>query len=188
MGEISAIEGASEQSLSQGFKQFWSERFRILESYRPYIRRQNPLPPWSASDVEEFIASDPVHGPIVWLFFHIYMLFFLWFLYLVTSIDWLSRCDVDWLVRLCQAEYKNPCIRIDYLLCMIIGFDENLFWNCMNLLLGFWFDEVGFEILLNKGKMNQEDILSIWKLGPILLVKLSFESTDVIFCVCVHVF
>ncbi|KVH99682.1 succinate dehydrogenase subunit 6, mitochondrial [Cynara cardunculus var. scolymus] len=65
MVEITAIEGASDQSLWQGFKDFWSDRFRILDNYRPYIRRQNPLPPWSASDVEEFIASDPVHGPVL---------------------------------------------------------------------------------------------------------------------------
>ncbi|CAI9291705.1 unnamed protein product [Lactuca saligna] len=60
-----ATEGASEQSLWQGFKDFWSERFRILDGYHPYIRRQNPLPSWSSSDVEEFIASDPVHGPVL---------------------------------------------------------------------------------------------------------------------------
>ncbi|KAI3685964.1 hypothetical protein L1987_79633 [Smallanthus sonchifolius] len=60
-----ATEGASEQSLLQGFKDFWSDRFRILDSYHPYIRRQNPLPSWSAADVEQFIASDPVHGPVL---------------------------------------------------------------------------------------------------------------------------
>ncbi|KAM0021860.1 putative succinate dehydrogenase subunit 6 [Helianthus debilis subsp. tardiflorus] len=60
-----ATEGASEQSLFQGVKDFWSERFRILDSYHPYLRRENPLPLWSAADVQEFIASDPVHGPVV---------------------------------------------------------------------------------------------------------------------------
>lgn len=55
---------ASEQSSSsllQGLK----DRFRILDSYHPYIHRDNPLPSWSAADVEQFIASDPLHGPIV---------------------------------------------------------------------------------------------------------------------------
>ncbi|XP_071694004.1 succinate dehydrogenase subunit 6, mitochondrial [Rutidosis leptorrhynchoides] len=54
-----------EQSVWQGFKGFVSERFRILDSYRPYIRRDTPLPSWSDADVQEFIASDPVHGPVL---------------------------------------------------------------------------------------------------------------------------
>ncbi|GKV35055.1 hypothetical protein SLEP1_g43372 [Rubroshorea leprosula] len=46
-----------------GFKEFWSERFSFLDNYTRFVSREKPLPGWSSSDVEEFIASDPVHGP-----------------------------------------------------------------------------------------------------------------------------
>lgn len=63
------MEDSSSQSFFrrhwEGYKEFWSERFSILDNYSPFIQRQAPLPPWSSSDVEEFIASDPVHGPVV---------------------------------------------------------------------------------------------------------------------------
>lgn len=45
----------------EGFTGFWSERFSFLDNYT----RFKNLPSWSTSDVEEFIASDPVHGPVV---------------------------------------------------------------------------------------------------------------------------
>ncbi|KAF2299830.1 hypothetical protein GH714_003948 [Hevea brasiliensis] len=48
----------------EGYKKFWGERFSILENYSRFIKRDKPLPSWSASDVEEFIASDPVNGPL----------------------------------------------------------------------------------------------------------------------------
>lgn len=61
------MEDSSSQSFFrkhwEGYKEFWSERFSILDNYSPYVQREKPLPPWSSSDVEEFIASDPVHGP-----------------------------------------------------------------------------------------------------------------------------
>ncbi|OMO51604.1 hypothetical protein CCACVL1_29688 [Corchorus capsularis] len=44
-------------------KQFWAERFSVNDVYSKYIKREDPLPSWSESDVHEFIASDPVHGP-----------------------------------------------------------------------------------------------------------------------------
>ncbi|KAB1215677.1 hypothetical protein CJ030_MR4G009231 [Morella rubra] len=63
MGETS---GESQQSFFkrhwEGYKEFWAERFSFLDNYARFIQRDKPLPAWSASDVEEFIASDPVHG------------------------------------------------------------------------------------------------------------------------------
>nr|GEW82030.1 succinate dehydrogenase subunit 6, mitochondrial [Tanacetum cinerariifolium] len=52
-------------SAVEGFKSFWSDRFRIVKSYTPFIRRDSPLPPWSDADVHDFIASDPIHGPVL---------------------------------------------------------------------------------------------------------------------------
>uniref|UniRef100_A0A1J3CMI4 Succinate dehydrogenase subunit 6, mitochondrial n=3 Tax=Noccaea caerulescens TaxID=107243 RepID=A0A1J3CMI4_NOCCA len=46
-----------------GFKDFWGERFSFFENYTRFTKRDAPLPSWSSSDVDEFIASDPVHGP-----------------------------------------------------------------------------------------------------------------------------
>ncbi|KAK1587089.1 hypothetical protein Q3G72_009396 [Acer saccharum] len=46
-----------------GFKDFWTERFSFLENYSRFVNRDEPLPSWSSSDVEQFIASDPIHGP-----------------------------------------------------------------------------------------------------------------------------
>ncbi|WMV35689.1 hypothetical protein MTR67_029074 [Solanum verrucosum] len=47
----------------EGYKEFWGERFSFLDNYSRFIKRDKPLPSWSDSDVEEFIASDPLHGP-----------------------------------------------------------------------------------------------------------------------------
>ncbi|TXG73502.1 hypothetical protein EZV62_002081 [Acer yangbiense] len=47
----------------EGFKDFWTERFSFLENYSRFVNRDEPLPSWSSSDVEQFIASDPIHGP-----------------------------------------------------------------------------------------------------------------------------
>ncbi|KAK0606234.1 hypothetical protein LWI29_035468 [Acer saccharum] len=49
----------------EGFKDFWTERFSFLENYSRFVNRDEPLPSWSSSDVEQFIASDPIHGPLV---------------------------------------------------------------------------------------------------------------------------
>ncbi|KAK3205555.1 hypothetical protein Dsin_019601 [Dipteronia sinensis] len=46
-----------------GFKDFWAERFSFLENYSRFVNRDEPLPSWSSSDVDQFIASDPIHGP-----------------------------------------------------------------------------------------------------------------------------
>ncbi|KAF4371039.1 hypothetical protein CsatB_028433 [Cannabis sativa] len=46
-----------------GYKEFWSERFSFLDHFTNFVNREKPLPRWTPSDVEEFIASDPVHGP-----------------------------------------------------------------------------------------------------------------------------
>ncbi|KAK9097516.1 hypothetical protein Sjap_023013 [Stephania japonica] len=46
------------------FKSFWVERVPSLKLYKKYILdRETPIPPWSASDLEAYIAVDPVHGP-----------------------------------------------------------------------------------------------------------------------------
>lgn len=66
-------QGSSSQSYWEGYKEFWSERFSFLENYSKFIKRDKPIPSWSSSDVEEFIASDPVHGPVV-MFLSIYHL------------------------------------------------------------------------------------------------------------------
>ncbi|OUZ99233.1 hypothetical protein BVC80_8967g41 [Macleaya cordata] len=48
----------------EGWKEYWGERFAFLDNYKKHIsHRENPIPSWSDSDVEEFIASDPIHGP-----------------------------------------------------------------------------------------------------------------------------
>ncbi|CAK9146052.1 unnamed protein product [Ilex paraguariensis] len=69
MAESGAVYESSAESKSffrrhwEGYKEFWSERFSILDNYSRFVKREKPLPSWSDSDVEEFIASDPVHGP-----------------------------------------------------------------------------------------------------------------------------
>ncbi|CDP15577.1 unnamed protein product [Coffea canephora] len=49
----------------EGYKEFWCERFSFLNNYSRFIKREKPLPSWTDSDVEEFIASDPIHGPVL---------------------------------------------------------------------------------------------------------------------------
>ncbi|EOY33231.1 Uncharacterized protein TCM_041185 isoform 1 [Theobroma cacao] len=59
-------ESSSESFLKkywEGYRDFWAERFPFTEIYSRFIKREESLPPWSESDVHEFIASDPVHGP-----------------------------------------------------------------------------------------------------------------------------
>ncbi|CAN8311766.1 unnamed protein product [Cochlearia groenlandica] len=50
-------------SYMDGFKGYWKEKLSFLDNYARFTKRDTPLPSWSSSDVEEFIASDPVHGP-----------------------------------------------------------------------------------------------------------------------------
>ncbi|KAL5575062.1 hypothetical protein UlMin_016761 [Ulmus minor] len=50
------------------YMEFWGERFSFLDNFSRFVNRDKPLPSWSASDVEEFIASDPVHGPTLGFF------------------------------------------------------------------------------------------------------------------------
>ncbi|KAL5576031.1 hypothetical protein UlMin_017730 [Ulmus minor] len=45
------------------YKEFWGERFSFLDNFSRFVNRDEPLPSWTSSDVEEFIASDPVNGP-----------------------------------------------------------------------------------------------------------------------------
>ncbi|KAH7561329.1 hypothetical protein JRO89_XS10G0212400 [Xanthoceras sorbifolium] len=44
----------------EGYKEFWGERFSFLENYSRFIKRDKPLPSWSSTDVDQFIASDPL--------------------------------------------------------------------------------------------------------------------------------
>ncbi|KAK4408385.1 Succinate dehydrogenase subunit, mitochondrial [Sesamum angolense] len=45
------------------YKEFWAERFSFLDNYSRFLHPEKPLPHWDSSVVEEFIASDPIHGP-----------------------------------------------------------------------------------------------------------------------------
>ncbi|KAL5095931.1 hypothetical protein RYX36_000258 [Vicia faba] len=56
---------SSPQSFWEGYKEFWGERFSFMSNYSNFIKRDKPLTSWSDSDVEEFIAYDPLHGPVV---------------------------------------------------------------------------------------------------------------------------
>ncbi|KAL6567030.1 succinate dehydrogenase [Orobanche minor] len=47
----------------EGYKEFWGERFSFIDNYSRFLDPSKPLPHWDSSVVEEFIASDPVHGP-----------------------------------------------------------------------------------------------------------------------------
>ncbi|OWM66946.1 succinate dehydrogenase subunit 6, mitochondrial [Punica granatum] len=63
MGEGSSANSSFFREHWEGWKDFWAERFSFLDNYSRFVKRDKPLPSWSASDVEDFIASDPVHGP-----------------------------------------------------------------------------------------------------------------------------
>ncbi|XP_051134695.1 succinate dehydrogenase subunit 6, mitochondrial [Andrographis paniculata] len=45
------------------YKEFWGERFSVVDTYKRLLYPDKPVPHWDSSDVERFIASDPVHGP-----------------------------------------------------------------------------------------------------------------------------
>ncbi|OAP15698.1 SDH6 [Arabidopsis thaliana] len=62
-----------------GLKDFWSDRLSFFENYTRFTKRDAPLPSWSSSDVEEFIASDPVHGPTVISFYLSLALSYVWY-------------------------------------------------------------------------------------------------------------
>ncbi|XP_010274345.1 PREDICTED: succinate dehydrogenase subunit 6, mitochondrial [Nelumbo nucifera] len=49
----------------EGWKEYWGERFAFLDNYSQFVKRDKPIPSWSDSDVEAFIALDPVHGPVL---------------------------------------------------------------------------------------------------------------------------
>ena len=46
----------------KGWKEYYGERFAILDNYSKFVKRDK-LPSWSDKDVQDFINSDPVHGP-----------------------------------------------------------------------------------------------------------------------------
>ncbi|KAK6138174.1 hypothetical protein DH2020_028110 [Rehmannia glutinosa] len=47
----------------EGYTDFWGERFSFLDNYSRFLYPEKPLPHWDSSVVEEFIASDLIHGP-----------------------------------------------------------------------------------------------------------------------------
>ncbi|XP_068645786.1 succinate dehydrogenase subunit 6, mitochondrial-like [Aristolochia californica] len=62
--------GESDGSPSDGYwenwKAYWRQRFAFLEYHkRIFLIPEKQLPKWSSSDVEEFIASDHIHGPVL---------------------------------------------------------------------------------------------------------------------------
>lgn len=61
----SNTQDSSSQSFWEGYKEFWGERFSFMSNYSNFTKRDKPLTSWSNSDVEDFIASDPVHGPVL---------------------------------------------------------------------------------------------------------------------------
>ncbi|KFK43152.1 hypothetical protein AALP_AA1G086700 [Arabis alpina] len=66
MGDSKTVSAATDSFIGgyvDGFKGFWAEKVSFLENYTRFTKRDKALPSWSSSDVEEFIASDPVHGP-----------------------------------------------------------------------------------------------------------------------------
>ena len=69
----------------EGWKGYWAERLSIVDNYRPFLNRNKPLPKWSASDVEEFIASDPVYGPTVCISQILFRFWIIWVLFSVFS-------------------------------------------------------------------------------------------------------
>ncbi|KAM7528494.1 hypothetical protein LguiB_031904 [Lonicera macranthoides] len=85
MGDSSSSSSSFFRRHWEGYKEFWSERFSILDNYSRFIKqRDNPIPSWSDSDVDAFIAVDPVHGNAVsplplslslYLYIHIYSIY-----------------------------------------------------------------------------------------------------------------
>ncbi|KAL2945530.1 Succinate dehydrogenase subunit 6 mitochondrial [Bienertia sinuspersici] len=67
MGNVAKDESVmdSTKSYFEGFKGFFNDRFSFLQNYSRFTNRDKPLPSWSEADVEAFIASDPVHGPVL---------------------------------------------------------------------------------------------------------------------------
>ncbi|KAF6156832.1 hypothetical protein GIB67_002749 [Kingdonia uniflora] len=44
-------------------KRQWEKNFSFLDDYKKHLQNRDKIPSWSDSDVDEFISSDPVHGP-----------------------------------------------------------------------------------------------------------------------------
>ncbi|KAM7274544.1 hypothetical protein ACFE04_016410 [Oxalis oulophora] len=66
MTSSSSSSSTSESLIGRGWencKEFWGERFSFMEHYSRFIKLENPLPSWTSDDVDQFIASDPLHGP-----------------------------------------------------------------------------------------------------------------------------
>ncbi|KAK4482760.1 hypothetical protein RD792_009928 [Penstemon davidsonii] len=65
MGEIEKSKAESRKTSYWGeWKEFWVERFSFLDNYSRFLNPEKPLPRhWDSSDVEQFVASDPIYGP-----------------------------------------------------------------------------------------------------------------------------
>ena len=48
----------------EGWKDYWGERFSILDSYSKFVNRDKHIPELSDSDVEEFILLIPPMVPL----------------------------------------------------------------------------------------------------------------------------
>eukprot|EP00262_Sarcandra_glabra_P019261 TRINITY_DN7200_c0_g1_i1.p1 TRINITY_DN7200_c0_g1~~TRINITY_DN7200_c0_g1_i1.p1 ORF type:complete len:154 (-),score=25.97 TRINITY_DN7200_c0_g1_i1:281-742(-) len=47
----------------EGWKDYWKERLAFLNNYKKIYGGNKSYPTWTDSDVDEFIASDPLYGP-----------------------------------------------------------------------------------------------------------------------------
>lgn len=83
------------------FKEFVGQRFSFLQNYSRFIKPDKPLPSWSSSDVNEFIASDPVHGPTVMFFFTLFSLVSVLFGFFLARVYKISQiCQFDFNLKL----------------------------------------------------------------------------------------
>lgn len=84
-------------SFWDGYKEFWSQRFAFLGNYSKFVKRDKPVRSWSSSDVEEFIAYDPVHGPVVMIlslynYLHLCPLMFVLIYFIVFCLIFMVYC------------------------------------------------------------------------------------------------
>ena len=105
MGDSSSSSSPASESFFrkhwEGYKEFWTERFSFLENYSRFVNRDKPLPSWSDSDVDHFIASDPVHGPTVKLSLSLSLDWIIWVYIISASLsffNFFSLCSSGYLL------------------------------------------------------------------------------------------
>lgn len=59
--------GETGESVIGRLKEFVNDRFWFVEKYHKFIDGHHKPLSWSQSDVDAFIATDPIHGPAVLL-------------------------------------------------------------------------------------------------------------------------